>query len=143
VVAQLVAAGFEATATGYGLSEFVELVGDGEYDLVRTGWIGLFPSADSQLAPYLTDSPDNVSAYSNEAFDGLFDGLFRAAREAGDRAAYEAAANLLSGDTALIPLARLRVRALVSEAVEGLQLRHDATFDLTKLTVFEAAESPV
>ncbi len=135
LVGQLLASGIESAATGYELDEFVQVVASGDYDLVRTGWIALSPSADSQLSPYLSDSPDNVSAYSDEAFDRLL----RTARGSGLPASYDEVAAYLADGAAVLPIARLQLRMIVGETVEGLEFRHDGTFDVASLVVTEPA----
>ena len=129
LVAQLRTAGVEATATGYELDVFIEVVGRGDFDLVRTGWVGLFGSPDSQLGPYTSVSPDNITGYSNPDFDALV----ASARASGDPQACADAGTALSGEAVVLPFARLQVRALVSDRVEGLELRADATFDVSAL----------
>ena len=126
---ELVAAGIPATAEGFTLDGFVDHVSSGEHDLVRTGWVGLFPSADSQLSPYVSTSPDNVSAYASAAFDDLI----AAARTTGGSALYEDAQAMLQDDAVVLPIARLHVRALVSDRVASVELRHDGSIDLDSL----------
>ena len=118
---------------GYGLDDFVGVIGAGIHDVVRTGWIGLFPSADSQLAPYRTSSPDNVSGYSSVEFDTAL----AVARASGSDADYAVAAEVLERDAVVLPLARLQIRALVSDAVAELDLRHDGSFDAESLVVYQ------
>lgn len=129
IVGELAAAGVEAVAAGRSLSAFVAEVSAGEHDLVRTGWIGLFPSADSQLAPYASTSPDNVSAYASAAFDELL----QAARSSGGASLYDDARALLEDEAVVLPIARLSVRALVSERITSIELRHDGSIDLDSL----------
>lgn len=129
LVAQLQAAGIEASATGYELDVFVEVVGRGDFDLARTGWVGLFGSPDSQLGPYTSASPDNISGYSNTQFDALV----ATARATGDPQDYAAAGTVLYDEAVVLPFARLQIRALVGDRVEGLELRADATFDVSAL----------
>lgn len=129
LVTQLQTAGIAASATGYGLDDFVDVVGRGEFDLVRTGWVGLFGSPDSQLARHVSTSPDNISGYA----DASFDQLMASARATGDPEDYADAGNALFDDAVVLPFARLQIRALVGDRVEGLELRTDATFDVAKL----------
>ncbi len=131
VVDQLAAAGIEATVTGYDLAAFVQRAADGADDLVRTGWVGLAASPDSALAPYSAASADNITGFDDPAFDELL-GL---ARRSGDAADYATAANHLRDAAVVIPVARLRVRALVSERTEGLVLRPDGTFAVESVAV--------
>ena len=131
LVSQFVAAGIDANATGYDIDGFIAAVSEGRHDLIRTGWVGLFPSSDSQLAPYLAGSLDNVSGYA----DATFDGLIVAARTSGNDDFYDQARSILDGAAITLPLARLQVRALTSDAVEGLRLRHDGSIDLETLVV--------
>lgn len=131
VVAELADAGIEVVASGYALDTFVERVGAGADDLIRTGWVGLFPSPDSQLAPYRSGSSDNVSGFAAATFDELL----AAARQSGDAAAYLDAQAYLAQQAVVLPVARLQVRALVSDRVGGLVLRHDGTFGLDGLTI--------
>ena len=129
LVAELAAAGIDAAAQGLTLDTFVTEVSAGEHDLIRTGWVGLFPSADSQLAPYESTSPDNVAAYASPEFDELL----RAARASGGAALYADAQALLQDDAVVLPIARLRVRALVSDRIASIELRHDGSIDLDSL----------
>lgn len=129
VVAELGAAGIDAVAIGLALEEFVAQVSAGEHDLVRTGWVGLFPSADSQLAPYASTSPDNVAGYTSAAFDELL----QAARSSGGASFYDEARSLLEDDAVVLPIARLRIRALVSDRIASIELRHDGSIDLDSL----------
>ena len=129
IVEDLAAAGIQAVAEGRTLSAFVSEVSAGEHDLVRSGWIGLFPSADSQLAPYASTSPDNVSGYASQAFDDLLE----AARSTGGALLYDDARALLEDEAVVLPIARLSVRALVSERIGSIELRHDGSIDLDSL----------
>ncbi len=131
LVGQLIAAGIDAEATGYDLEGFIDAVGAGGHDLIRTGWVGLFPSPDSQLSPYMARSADNVSGYA----DATFDGLIKAARTSGNRVFYDEARAVLDDAAIVLPLARLQVRVLSSDNVEGLRLRHDGSIDLRSLVV--------
>lgn len=129
IVTELVAAGVPASAEGFSLDEFVAHVSSGEHDLVRTGWVGLFPSADSQLSPYRSSSPDNVSGYASAAFDELL----AAARTSGGDALYSDAQAMVQDEAVVLPIARLRVRALVSDRIASIELRHDGSIDLDSL----------
>lgn len=129
IVSELAAAGVDATAEGLTLNEFVTQVSAGEHDLIRTGWVGLFPSPDSQLAPYESSSPDNVSAYASAAFDELL----RTARSSGGGSLYADAQAMLQDDAVVLPIARLHIRALVSDRITSIELRHDGSIDLDSL----------
>lgn len=129
ILAELTAAGIEAVAEGLTLTDFVTQVSAGQHDLLRTGWVGLFPSADSQLAPYASASPDNVSGYASSAFDQLLE----AARSTGGSTLYDDAQALLQDEAVVLPIARLRVRAVVSDRVASIEFRHDGSIDLDSL----------
>ena len=131
VAVELAFLGAGAESVPYELERFVELITTGNHHVVRSGWVGLFASPDSQLAPYLSDSPDNVSGYGSEVFDDAF----AAARRSGNPAIYAEAASILRADSVAIPVARLHTRALVSDDVEKLDLRPDGSFDITKIWV--------
>lgn len=131
LVGELHDAAIPAVATGYDVATFVSRVAAGRDDLFRAGWVGLFPSPDSQLSPFTSTSPDNTSAFA----DAEFDAAFAAARRSGDPSAYLDAQTLLARQSVALPIARLQVRALVSDAVTGLLLRHDGTFEVDTLRV--------
>ncbi|MEM7286419.1 MAG: ABC transporter substrate-binding protein [Actinomycetota bacterium] len=129
VVGELADAGIDAVATGLTLDDFVDQVSAGEHEMVRTGWVGLFPSADSQLAPYRSTSPDNVAGFSS----GTFDDLLTAARTTGGASLHGEAQAMLQDEAVVLPVARLRVRALVSDRIASIELRHDGSIDLDSL----------
>jgi ABC-type transport system substrate-binding protein len=128
---QLQVAGLSAESTGYSLTDFVDLIASGNHEIVRTGWVGLYPSADSQLAPYLGGGRDNITGFS----DAEVDGQIAAARLSGSAQAYRAAAELVLAQGAVVPIARLRLRALVGDDVTGLMLRPDGTFDIESIVL--------
>ncbi|MGI9624256.1 MAG: ABC transporter substrate-binding protein [Acidimicrobiales bacterium] len=128
---ELAALGAGAVPEGYDLDGFVGLVTGGNHHIVRNGWVGLFPSPDSQLAPYVSDSPENVSGYSS----GDFDEAFAEARASGDVSTYAQAASILRADSVVVPVSRLLIRALVGGDVHNLQLRPDGSFDVQAIWV--------
>lgn len=127
--------GGSAVPAASDIESFVELVGAGEHELVRSGWIGLFPWPQGRLTSFTSDSPDNVTGYANDAFDAALG----AALATDDLAAYEAAAAILDADGVLLPVATLEIRALLHSRVRGVDLRHDGTFDLSGVVLGEAA----
>ena len=134
VLAQLVAdelasVGVTAEPVGASLDAFVGGVTAGDYDLIRTGWVGLHPSADSQLAPYRSTSADNVSGHASATFDELM----ATARASGATSAYDEARQELEDAAVVLPIARLRIRALVSDRVVAITVRHDGSIDLESL----------
>lgn len=131
LVDQLVSAGADAVAVASDVDAFVSVVEAGEHDVVRSGWVGLVPWPDSELAAFGSDSGENVAGYANAEVDAA---LARA-RLSGERADYDAAAALLDDDAVVIPVARLQIRVLLSPDVEGLLLHHDGTFAVEGLSV--------
>lgn len=129
---QLVAAGIPAEAREHTLADFVELVANGEHELYRAGWTGLYPSLDSKLAPFLTDGVDNASGYSLEDFDEFM----TAARRLFDGSdMYKAAERALLNDVAVLPLVALTHDIQIAESVQGVQLRLDGSFDVKPVAV--------
>lgn len=132
LVRQLTAAGIDAQAREHTLLEFVELVQAGEHEIYRSGWVGLDPSAESRLSPYLSGSADNTSGYENEMFDtfvatgrSLFDGSVM----------YENAWKQLEQDAVVLPLVSMVAPVNVAPRVEGLEFRHDGSFSLDGVTL--------
>ena len=133
LAAQVEALGGSAVSAASDIDSFVALVGAGEHELVRSGWIGLFPWPQGRLTSFAGDSPDNVTGYANDAFDAAL----AEALATDDLAAYEAAAAILDDVGVLLPVATLKIRALVHSRVRGLDLRHDGTFDLSGMVLAE------
>ncbi len=129
VAQQLRFAGITASARPHTLEEFVDLVSAGGHEVYRTGWVGLAAEADGMLEPYLSGSADNVSGYSDDAFDELV----RTARASGRAADYRSATEVLEADAVVIPLVRLTRQLVVSEGLNGVSLRPDGTFDVAGL----------
>ncbi len=129
--AELRDAGVDAEAVPYPLEGFVDLIASGRHQIVRTGWVGMYPSADSQLAPYLTASTDNITGYSNAVVDEAIAGARLGRAEDG----YTIAAAAVGADAPVIPVARLLLRALVADNVDGLELRPDGSFDIGAVLV--------
>jgi peptide/nickel transport system substrate-binding protein len=110
-----------------GWSEVVKVVRQGQGDFFLYGWLIPLPDADAWLTPmFQTKSVDNLTGYSNAAFDALLD----QAREATDvptrRELYRKAQRLIIDESPIVPLFNAVHVSAYNTRVIGLDLNAQA-----------------
>ena len=120
---------------------FQRAVQRGVPGLYRFGWSLDYPTADNALRPLFHSSAaavgTNIAQYRRDDVDRLLD---RAATASGEErvSSYWGAEDLiLDRDQAIIPLAVLRRRTVVSERIRGLTYGPFGTVDLTRVRLVE------
>lgn len=110
------------------LEEYRLAVATGQVMAFSYGWVGLVPSQDSYLAPFLAGSPDNVTGVQHDLINGT---ITRARAEADPAVAvplYQEAERTVLDLAVVVPIAQLRVNQVVSARVRGFETRLDGTF---------------
>jgi ABC-type transport system substrate-binding protein len=130
IQANLSAVGITATLRSHPVADYAQVVGKGEQELFRLGWVGLYPAADAFLTPlFRTGSDTNVTGFSVPAVDDVL----RAARAEPDPAArldkYRDAERRIMDLVPIIPIAQFETLAVASRRVHGLAFTPLGSFD--------------
>ena len=109
-----------------GWSEVVRVVKQGNGDFFLYGWLIPLPDPDAWLTPmFQTKSVDNLTRYSNPAFDGLLERA-READESVRRELYRRAQRLIIEDIPIVPLFNAVHVSAYNTRVIGLDLNAQA-----------------
>lgn len=117
--------GITATPEPLDNQSYRRAVGTGSADFFRQSWTADFASFDSMLAPNFSTAnigKDNVTNYSNPAFDNLIN-TARSESEGSKRAtAYRDAEKLVMDDQVVVPLDWTSAGLIKADSVRGLQV---------------------
>ncbi len=135
VRADLEAVGIPVTLAPKPFAEYRTFAVSGGAQVFSYGWVGVAPNPDAYLAPlFLSDSPDNVTGYSNPFVD-----LFIADARTGDPATrdarYHDVERLVMSNVPIVPLAELETRVVINRDLAGYAGRLDGTFAVERLTL--------
>lgn len=128
--ANLAAVGITATLRPHPVGEYANVVGRGEQELFRLGWVGLYPAADAFLTPlFRGGSETNVTGFAVPAVDEVL----RAARAEPDPAArverYRDAERRIMDMVPIIPIAQFQTLSVAKGQVRGLAFTPLGSFD--------------
>ena len=126
----LVAAGIPAALRPHPVGDYAQVVGRGEQELFRFGWVGVYPGAGNFLVPlFSTGSETNVTGFSLPAVDDLLR-TARSEPNAGRRRdLYRDAERRIMDLVPIVPLAQFETLTVMKPRVQGLQLNVLGTFD--------------
>jgi ABC-type transport system substrate-binding protein len=130
IQANLSAVGITATLRPHPVADYAQVVGKGEQELFRLGWVGLYPAADAFLTPLFRSGSDtNVTGFAVPAVDDVL----RAARAEPDPAArlekYRDAERRIMDLVPIVPIAQFETLAVASRRVRGLAFNPLGSFD--------------
>lgn len=128
--ANLAAVGINASLRPHPVDQYPQIVGRGEQELFRLGWVGLYPAADAFLTPlFRSGSETNVTGFSAPAIDEVL----RAARAEPDLAArverYRDAERRIMDLVPIIPIAQFETLSVATRRVRGLAFNPLGSFD--------------
>lgn len=120
--------------------EYEQFVVSGAQELFSFGWIGTYVSPDAYLAPLFgSAADDNLTGFAAPEVDAAL----AEARASGDSAAAAAAwasvESQVLAQAVVIPIAQLRMQAVVAERVRGFEAGVDATVDWSVVWVADGA----
>lgn len=132
--ANLAAVGITASLRPHPVGDYAEVVGRGEQELFRLGWVGLYPAADAFLTPlFRSGSETNVTGFAVPAVDEVL----RAARAEPDAAArverYRDAERRIMDMVPIIPIAQFETLSVATRRVRGLTFTPLGSFDGTSV----------
>jgi ABC-type transport system substrate-binding protein len=134
IQANLAAVGINASLRPHPVADYAQVVGKGEQELFRLGWVGLYPAADAFLTPlFRSGSETNVTGFSVPAVDDVL----RAARAEPDPAArlekYRDAERRIMDLVPIIPIAQFETLAVAARRVHGLAFNPLGSFDASSV----------
>jgi oligopeptide transport system substrate-binding protein len=136
IAEDLNAVGIPAQARVHSFDSYQQVLTSGNAELFRFGWIGAYPAADAYLEPLFASSgSDNLFNVADPALDGLLAAMDAAAdATARNSFAIEAEDRVLAL-SAIVPLVQLRSHLVTTDAVGGVVLAPNGTFDVERVTV--------
>jgi oligopeptide transport system substrate-binding protein len=96
-----------------------DVLDKGDFQLARWAWAGDYPSPNSFLEPFLSDSGLNTANYNNIGFDRLLDTASRSPDKRQQFGALRSAEEVLLSDLPVLPVFHLTAAQMVSPRVTG------------------------
>jgi ABC-type transport system substrate-binding protein len=136
MVEDLVAVGIPAEARAHPFDSYQQVLTSGNAELFRFGWIGAYPAADAYLEPLFASSgSDNLFNVADATLDGLFASMDAAADATTRNSLAIQAEDRALSFAAVVPLVQFRSQLVTSDAVSGVVLAPNGSFDVERITI--------